>query len=90
MKISYKKNDPDLLGFAFLPFLIPAAGAVVKGIFTSAAAKKQAKAAAAAAKIQAENDAKILKIGLIVGIPSIALILILKGKKKNDRSIQSK
>jgi hypothetical protein len=90
MNVDYKKNDPELLGFAFLPFLIPAAGAVVKGIFTSAAQKKQAKAAAAAAKIKAENDAKMLKIGMIVGIPSLALLLIFKGKKKNDSPIQSR
>jgi len=90
MKVNYKKNDPDLLGFAFLPLLIPAAGMAIKGIFSSRAAKKQAKAAAAAAKIQAENNAKMMKIGLIVGVPSLALLLIFKGKKKNDSPIQSK
>ena len=90
MKVQYLKNDPELLGFAFLPLLLPAAGMAIKGIFASAAAKKQAKAAAAAAKIQAENNQKLMKISLIVGIPSILLLVLLKGKKANVSQIQSK
>jgi hypothetical protein len=86
MKVDYKKNDPRL-GFAFLPLLIPAGIAAVKGIVTSAQQKKAAAAAAAAAKIQNEKNAEMLKIGLLVGIPSLALILIFKGRK-NDRPIQ--
>jgi hypothetical protein len=86
MKVEYKKNDPRL-GFAFLPFLIPAGISVIKGIASSAQQKKAASAAAAAAKIQNEKNAEMLKIGLLVGIPSLALILIFKGKK-NDRPIQ--
>ena len=86
MKIDYKKNDPRL-GFAILPFLIPAGISAVKGIVSSAQQKNAAAAAAAAAKIQNEKNAEMLKIGLLVGIPSFALILIFKGKK-NDRQIQ--
>lgn len=87
MNIDYKKNDARL-GFAFLPLLLPAGIAAVKGLVSSAQQKKAEKAAAAAAKIQNEKNAEMLKIGLIVGIPSLALILILKGRKKNDSPIQ--
>lgn len=81
MKIVYKENKPEFLGFAWAAIL-PAVGSVFSKIKGSYDAKKQAKAAAAAAKIKAENDAKMLKTGLIVGIPSLALVLILKGKKR--------
>jgi len=94
MKVEYKKNQVDLLGFAFFPWLIPVAGKVAGkvagGILASSAARKQKKANSAAAKIQAEKNAQMLKIGMIVGIPGIVLLLIFKGKKKNDSPIQSK